>query len=30
MQKLMDHIHFEFSEDTGNVLTMVKCLPPRP
>jgi serine/threonine-protein kinase RsbW len=30
MQKLMDRIHFEFSEDTGNVLTMVKCLPPRP
>jgi len=30
MQKLMDVIHFEFSEDTGNVLTMVKCLHPRP
>jgi serine/threonine-protein kinase RsbW len=30
MQKLMDRIHFEFSEDKGNVLTMVKCLHPHP
>jgi serine/threonine-protein kinase RsbW len=28
MQKLMDVINFEFSTDTGNVLTMVKCLHP--
>jgi len=30
MHKLMDRIDFEFSEATGNILTMVKCLPPRP
>ena len=30
MRKLMDDISFEFSEGTGNVLTMVKCLHPRP
>jgi serine/threonine-protein kinase RsbW len=24
MRKLMDEIHFEFSDETGNVLTMVK------
>jgi serine/threonine-protein kinase RsbW len=28
MHKLMDRINFEFSPDTGNILTMVKCLPP--
>jgi len=30
MHKLMDRIDFNFSADTGNTLTMVKCLPPRP
>jgi serine/threonine-protein kinase RsbW len=30
MRKLMDDIRFEFSEGNGNVLTMVKCLHPRP
>jgi serine/threonine-protein kinase RsbW len=30
MQKLMDAVSFEFSEDNGNVLTMVKCLHPHP
>ena len=30
MRKLMDDVCFEFSEGTGNVLTMVKCLHPRP
>jgi serine/threonine-protein kinase RsbW len=30
MNKLMDDISFEFSKETGNILTMVKCLHPRP
>ena len=29
MHKLMDSIIFESSPDTGNILTMVKCLPHR-
>lgn len=27
MTRLMDEVHFDFDPDTGNVLTMIKCVP---
>ncbi len=29
MHKLMDDVRFEFSENNGNVVTMIKCLHPQ-